>query len=138
MLMSGPICPDCKMFDITSFTEKGKKKYRCTFCNWEGDPLPRIGLSVHQLRTYRKEQKKDIEQRKKGKLFFIRVYVEKAGDIMDVESVWMWLMETLKLEHLDDPGHEPPYFFFKVKEKPTEKIINHIKGFKGVISVRVD
>ncbi len=74
--MSGPICPDCNMFDIESFTDdKGRRKYRCTFCNWEGDPLPRKGLSIFQLKSYGREQKKMKMQRKENKLINFKQFM---------------------------------------------------------------
>ncbi len=136
--MSGYICPDCKMFDIDLFTdESGEKKHRCKFCNWQGDPLPRIGLPLPQERAYRREQNTMKRQRKDNKLFFLRIYVKDPDTIIDDDDIWISLMEKLEIDTLDDPAYDPPYFFIKAKKRPSDRVIIYIKEIPGVLNITI-
>jgi len=132
--MNNRICPDCKSFDVASI---GNKKYRCDICNWQGYPLHKDDLSTFELKTYAKEQKVMKEERQKGKLFFILIYV-KDIESLDENDQWVNMMQWLGLKHLDDPQHDPPYYFIKVTKKPPEHTIVKIKALPGVIKVMVE
>jgi len=129
--MSGPICPDCGMFESN---EKGTK---CSFCNWKGDPLPRRSLALPELRAHGREQRRMRKLRSDNKLFFLRIYVKDPDTIIDDDNVWMKLMEKLEINTLDDPAHEPPYFFIKVKKKPTDEILDYIRDIPGVLKITI-
>ncbi len=136
--MSGPICPDCEMFDIEEFKDdKGKKKNRCTFCKWEGDPLPRKQLNSEQIRSYAKEQRSMKKLREEGKLFFIRTYVDDPEAIEDDLDLLEDLMDLLDIDTLDGPFHEPPYYFNMVQGKPSDITIREIKALTGIVDITV-
>lgn len=136
--MSGPICPDCIMFDIEPYTDdSGNRRNRCTFCGWQGDALPRKSLSQEQLRSYGVEQRRMREQRDEGKLFFVRIFVE-SEDVLEEElDLCESLMEHLDLETLNGPYHDPPYFFNKVQKRPSKRILKRIMALPGVVDITV-
>ncbi len=136
--MSGLICPDCRMFDIESFSnDKGKKMNKCTFCGWQGDPLPRIALSSHQLHSYRDEQREMQKQKQEGTLCFIRLYVEDPEKFEDDLDGIEDLMDLLEIDTLDGPYHDPPYYFIMVNEEPSESTIQQMRDITGILDLRI-
>jgi hypothetical protein len=136
--MSGPVCPDCSMFDIGSFTDdKGNKKNRCNFCKWEGDPLPRKQLYSEQMRSYAEEQRSMKKQRENGELFFVRIFVDDPEAIEDDLDLIEDLMDLLEIDTLDGPFHDPPYYFNIVRERPSDSTIQKIKTLKGIVDITV-
>ena len=127
--MSGPICPDCGMFDI----KIEDKKNSCRFCGWEGRPLPRKILSSEMLRDYGHRQRELRKKREECKLFFIRIYINNEDNVeLDKQ-----IMELLDLDTLDGPKEEGSYYFIELDHKPTEEQIKKIKSFKEVIDIKV-
>ena len=53
------------------------------------------------------------------------------------DDLWIDLMQKLEINHLDDPAHEPPYFFIKAKKKPSDEIIKYIKKIPSVIDITI-
>jgi hypothetical protein len=136
--MSGPICPDCGMFDIDPFVDVGgTKKNRCTFCGWEGEPLPRKILYTKQMRSYRDEHRMMKKQRDEGMLFFIRIYVDDPEKAEDDPDLYDDLLDLLDIDTLDGPYHDPPYFFIKTEKKISERTIKKIMRSPRIVNISI-
>lgn len=136
--MSGSICPDCGMFDIDSYKDENEKEMnRCTFCGWKGDPLPRKMLSSQQLRSYRDEHRIMKERRDKGRLFFMRIYIDDLEKAEDDPDLYDDIMELLGIDTLDEPDRDPPYFFIKTKKETPVRILNKIKSSPRIKNISI-
>ena len=136
--MSGPICPDCTMFDIEPFVdENGTSKNKCTFCGWEGEPLPRKILSSQQQRSYRDEHRFMQKQREKGNLFFIRIYVDDPEKAEDDPDLYDDLMELLDIDTLDEPYRDPPYFLIRSDHEISDGTIKKIMKSPRIVNFSI-
>ena len=77
------------------------------------------------------------EQRDEGKLFFVRVFVEKEDLLEEDLDLCESLMEYLDVDTLDGPYHDPPYYFNAVNERPSKRTLKQIMGLPGVVDVTV-
>lgn len=126
--MSGPICPDCGIGNITT---KGEKDI-CDFCGWKGPRLPRKIRSSDMYRKMAEDSNRRHKLRKEGTLHFVRVYV-KDSDAVDTFTI----MDILDIHSLGGAGGEPPYYYIELEgDLDTEKI-KKVKALKGVVKVKV-
>ena len=132
--MSGPICPDCNFYDFEEVSTLTGKKIRCTFCGWEGGPLPRKILSSGMLNDFAKDHNIRRKLKEEGKLFFLRVYVTDDEDRQD--DMLFEIMEMCNLTSMSGARGNPPYFFIEFHEQKPEEMVRKVKSIKGVKKVK--
>lgn len=130
--MSGPICPDCRHFDIREDRSKDPP-CECLFCGWKGGLLPRKALSSEMYQRIGDRHRMEKKAREEGTLLFVRVYVE--GDDLPMEFKTE-LMLNLGVSGMGGVRGNPPYLFFMVHhpfDEPTLQKLESMKGVKKIV-----